>query len=319
MTTRARRIPMLIAGCALGVLALTGCREEPPPPDGSGTASPPTPTATATEEPTSQQDNEQHLADAVTQVLGETSETVTGEDVFDNIIRRQQLGDVVEADPAQCMQALTTQQPAESEEEDEDGSTSSPDPSATQETTAAEAEDGAAARETMTQAAAGTLVDASEPGTYIIQQLTVIGFENAENAAAYLEEQRRWAAECPEVEVTLAGGAHLNATTELTELDHHTDESLEIVDQVTPVEAPGSNDDNPNHPDNSNEEPEETDQADQADQSAPNMPPVDVSTVMVRDGDQVYSYLTSEQTDVAHGLTHIDQLTELLSAESPSP
>ncbi|WFP17592.1 hypothetical protein [Citricoccus muralis] len=266
----------------LGALLLTGCREGAP-----GTEETPEPTASTTatsaEETPSATDpedlTEEHLAQALLDLLGEDTEILTGEAVLAQQVLRQQWSDVESAEPAECLATLV------GSGSHEDGADTA-EPS--EEETPGPLEEAGA-----TLAAAGTTVDASQPGSYIIEQLTVMTFDSPEAASEYVLNQRDVAIRCDTVDVTLGNGTQLRADTEVTELSHHTDEALELLNSIVPAES----------------------EDDEEEQGSAQLPSMDISTVLVRDGDQVYSYLSSEPSDVGVGLTFIDQLSESLRLE----
>lgn len=266
----------------LGALLLTGCREGAP-----GTEETPEPTASTTatsaEETPSATDpedlTEEHLAQALLDLLGEDTEILTGDAVLAQQVLRQQWSDVESAEPAECLATLV------GSGSHEDGADTA-EPS--EEETPGPLEEAGA-----TLAAAGTTVDASQPGSYIIEQLTVMTFDSPEAASEYVLNQRDVAIRCDTVDVTLGNGTQLRADTEVTELSHHTDEALELLNSIVPAES----------------------EDDEEEQGSAQLPSMDISTVLVRDGDQVYSYLSSEPSDVGVGLTFIDQLSESLRLE----
>lgn len=266
----------------LGALLLTGCREGAP-----GTEETPEPTASTTatsaEETPSATDpedlTEEHLAQALLDLLGEDTEILTGDAVLAQQVLRQQWSDVESAEPAECLATLV------GSGSHEDGADTA-EPS--EEETPGPLEEAGA-----TLAAAGTTVDASQPGSYIIEQLTVMTFDSPEAASEYVLNQRDVAIRCATVDVTLGNGTQLRADTEVTELSHHTDEALELLNSIVPAES----------------------EDDEEEQGSAQLPSMDISTVLVRDGDQVYSYLSSEPSDVGVGLTFIDQLSESLRLE----
>lgn len=294
----ASRTVRLAGTLMLGALLLTGCREgapgaeETPEPTASTTATSAeeSPSATDPEELT-----EEHLSQALLDILGEDTEILTGDAVLAQQVLRQQWGDVESAEPAECLATLvgsgTHEDGADAAEE---SATPSPDEDAAETAEPSEEETPGPLEEAGAMlAAAGTTVDASQPGSYVIEQLTVMTFESPEAASEYVLNQRDVAIRCDTVDVTLGNGTQLRADTEVTELSHHTDEALELLNSIVPAE------------------PED----DEDEQGGAPLPSMDISTVLVRDGDQVYSYLSSEPSDVGVGLTFIDQLSESLRVE----
>lgn len=301
MTAEDASRPVRLAGTLiLGALLLVGCREGAPGTE--GTPEPSAPESSATEAAPSESPEElteEHLSRVLSETMGDDTEIITGDDVLAQQVLRQQWGDVESAEPAECLAPLVGTGESDAAESDDD--TAEPDPEDTEstpeetdETDDAGETTGPLAEAGAELAAAGTTVDASQPGSFLIEQLTVMSFATNDDAIAYVLDQRDVAVRCSTVEVTLGNGTQLRAETEINELSHHTDEALEVLNAIAPAET-------------GDDEAEENGGA--------QLPPMDISTVLVRDGAQVYSYLSSEQSDVGVGLTYIDQLVEAMRAE----
>ncbi|MGO1182674.1 MAG: hypothetical protein ACTHZ5_03600 [Micrococcaceae bacterium] len=280
----------------LGALLLVGCREGAPGTEGTAEPSAPQTSASATEDAPSgdpEELTEQHLSQALQETMGEDSEITTGDDVVAQQLLRQQWGDVESAEPAECLASLVGAGRSEDADPVEGAeATEATAESTSEETTDVDEPAGPLEEAGAELAAAGTTVDASQPGSFLIEQLTVMSFAADDDAIAYVLDQRDVAVRCSTVDVTLGNGTQLRADTEVNELSHHTEEALEVLNAIAPADSDENDDD-----------------------GGAQLPPMEISTVLVRDGDLVYSYLSTEQSDVGVGLTFIDQLGEAIRAE----
>lgn len=310
MTAHDASRPMRLAGTlAISALLLVGCREGAPGTsetvEPTGTAT--TGAATETETPAMPAElTEERLSQALLDTMGEDTEILTGDAVLAQQVLRQQWGDIDTAEPEECLATLVgTDETEESEEtpQPDDAAATEPADDADEDAASATPTDDAASDPEETPgpleevgaelAASGTTVDASQPGSFLLEQLTVMTFASTEEATAYILEQRDAAVRCSTVDVTLGNGTELRADTEVNELSHHTDEALEVLNAIAPA----------------------ADEDDAEAEGGAQLPAMEISTVLVREGDQVFTYLSSEQPDVGVGLTFIDQLSEAMRAE----